>query len=185
MASVDQRGYVFAHAEGETRVTATLSPVRAEAAVSVRPPTVARYDLTGRVVNHNGKPVAAVLIIALDGTAAGQETRTGHDGRYFLAELEGETTVAARKDGYEEQRQLATGPPGELDFTLTGLTPRDSFGGGQWLVGDEIVPRPLLRGPPFRVRLAAPLGVPGCGWNRSGRHVLSGPGFHRGGLLLL
>lgn len=141
VASVDPRGMVFAHAPGQARITAALDAVRAEAAVSVVPVTVARYDLTGRVVNQNGKPVAAVRVGALDGEAAGRETLTGWDGRYFLDELRGETTIAARKDGYAEQSQLATGPPAVLNFTLAGRGPVDSFGDGQWLVVDEIMAR--------------------------------------------
>ncbi len=155
VASIDQRGNLRAHAEGETRITATFGPVRSEAALSVTPPTVALYDLTGRVVNQNGKPVADVLIVALDGASAGEETRTGWDGRFFLSELRGETTVAARKDGYAEQEQRSTGPPQELHFTLDGLAPRDSFGGGQWLVGDEIVARRYFGDPES-----------GCVWQR-------------------
>ena len=72
IASIDQSGNLLALAEGETRITAVFGPVRSEAAVAVTPPTVALYNLTGRVVNHNGKPVAAVLLVALDGTTAGQ-----------------------------------------------------------------------------------------------------------------
>ena len=37
VASVDGRGFVFAHAAGETRITATLGPASAEAGVAVAP----------------------------------------------------------------------------------------------------------------------------------------------------
>lgn len=126
VASLDPCGTVLAHSPGQVRITATLGAVRTEAPLSATPPSVALYNLTGRVVNQNGKPVAAVLVVALVGAAAGQETRTGWDGRYFLAEPRGETTIGARKGGYEEQSQSATGPPAVLDFTLAGLAPRDS-----------------------------------------------------------
>ena len=155
VASVDQRGTVIARAEGRTRITATLGPVRAEAGVTVGPVTVALYNLTGRVVNHNGKPVASVLMVVVDGPADGQETRTGWDGTYFFPGLRTQVTVAARKDGYEEKRQMVSDPPAELNFALVGLGARQSFGGGQWLVGDEIVPRRYYTDPDS-----------GCVWER-------------------
>jgi len=37
VASVDGRGFVFAHGAGETRITATLGPASAEAGVAVAP----------------------------------------------------------------------------------------------------------------------------------------------------
>ena len=139
VASVDGRGFVFAHAAGETRITATLGPARAEAGVAVAPVNPNLYDLSGQVVNHNGRPVADVLIAALDGTGD-RGTVTSGSGWYLLQNLEGPTAVAARKDGYPEVIEHATKESGELHFTLVGGAPRDSFGGGQWIVGDEIPP---------------------------------------------
>lgn len=137
VASVDGRGFVFAYAAGETRITATLGPASAEAGVAVAPVNPDLYDLSGQVVNHNGRPVADVLIAALDSTGD-RGTVTSGNGWYLLQNLEGPTAVAARKDGYPEVIEHATKESGELHFTLVGGMPRDSFGGGQWIVGDEI-----------------------------------------------
>ena len=155
VASVDQRGFLFAHAEGETRITAILGPIRTETGVTVAPANPDIYDLSGQVVNHNGNPVADVLIVALDVPATGGATVTSGDGWYFLADLNGNTTIAARKDGYEEVTGLATTETGRLHFTLVGGDPRDSFGGGQWIVGDEILPGRYFTDPD-----------PGCFWQR-------------------
>lgn len=155
VASVDGRGFVFAHAAGETRITATLGPASAEAGVAVAPVNPNRYDLNGQVVNHNGRPVADVLVVALDGPSAGKATTTRGDGGYILHDLEGDTTLAARKDGYAEATGLATRNSGRLDFTLIGGAPRDSFGGGQWIVGDEVLPGRYFTDPDS-----------GCFWQR-------------------
>ncbi len=155
VASVDGRGFVFAHAPGETRIAATLGPASTEAGVAVAPVNPNLYDLSGRVVNHNGRPVADVLVVALDGPSAGKATVTHGDGGYFLRDLEGDTTLAARKDGYAEATGLATRDSGRLDFTLTGGAPRDSFGGGQWIVGDEVSPGRYFTDPELY-----------CRWNR-------------------
>ena len=155
VASVDGRGFVSAHAAGETRITATLGPASAEAGVAVAPANPNVYDLSGQVVNHNGRPVADVSIVVLDGPSAGKATVTRGDGGYFLHDLEGDTTLLARKDGYAEATGLATRDSGRLDFTLTGGAPRDSFGGGQWIVGDEIPPGRYFTDPESY-----------CRWNR-------------------
>ena len=154
VASVDGRGFVFAYAAGETRITATLGPVSTEAGVAVAPVNPDNYDLRGRVVNHNGRPVADVLIVALDG-AGDRAAVTSGDGWYFLDNLEGEATVAARKDGYPEVTGQAARESGELHFTLVGGAPRDAFGGGQWIVGDEVLPGRYFTDPD-----------PGCFWQR-------------------
>ena len=140
VAGVDQNGFLFARAAGETRVSAIFGPVTGAADVAVAPANPEIYDLRGRVVNHNGNPVANVLIVVLDGPAAGRATMTYPDGGYNLDDLEGDTTIAARKDGYPETTGLATRESSRLDFTLTGGAPRDFFGGGQWIVGDEVLP---------------------------------------------
>ena len=154
VASVDGRGFVFAHAAGETRITATLGPASAEAGVAVAPVNPDLYDLSGQVVNHNGRPVADVLIAALDGSGD-RGTVTSGNGWYLLQDLEGPTAVAARKDGYPEVIEHATQESGELHFTLIGGAPRDSFGGGQWIVGDEIPPGRYFTDPESY-----------CRWNR-------------------
>ncbi len=154
VASVDGRGFVFAHAAGETRITATLGPASAEAGVAVAPVNPDLYDLSGQVVNHNGRPVADVLIAALDGSGD-RGTVTSGNGWYLLQNLEGPTAVAARKDGYPEVIEHATQESGELHFTLVGGAPRDSFGGGQWIVGDEIPPGRYFTDPESY-----------CRWNR-------------------
>ena len=154
VARVDQNGFLFAEAAGEARITAVLGSVRAEAAVAVAPANPEIYDLSGQVVNHNGRPVADVLIVALDGTGE-RATATSGDGWYHLQNLEGEITVTARKDGYAEMTGLATRESGRLDFTLTGGAARDSFGGGQWIVGDEILPGRYFTDPDS-----------GCFWQR-------------------
>ena len=155
VASVDGRGFVFAHAAGETRITATLGPASTEAGVAVAPVDPNLYDLSGQVVNHNGRPVADVLVVALDGASAGKATVTRGDGGYFLHDLEGDATLAARKDGYAEATGLATRDSGRLDFTLTDGAPRDAFGGGQWIVGDEVLPGRYFTDPDS-----------GCFWQR-------------------
>ena len=155
VASVDQNGFVFAHAGGETRITAVLGPATTEAGVTVAPANPDIYDLSGQVFNHNGRPVAGVLVVALDGPAAGRGTVTAGDGWYTLHDLEGDTSVAARKDGYEEEIGLATRQSGRLHFMLAGGDPRDAFGGGQWIVGDEILPGRYFTDPD-----------PGCFWQR-------------------
>jgi len=155
VASVDGRGFVFAHAAGETRITAALGPASAEAGVAVAPVNPDRYDLSGQVVNHNGRPVADVFVVALDGPSVGKATKTRGDGGYILHDLEGDTTLAARKDGYAEVTGLATRDSGRLDFTLTGGAPRDAFGGGQWIVGDEVLPGRYFTDPDS-----------GCFWQR-------------------
>lgn len=155
VASVDGRGFVFAHAAGETRITATLGAASAEAGVTVAPVDPNLYDLSGQVVNHNGRPVADVFVVALDGPSAGKATVTPGDGGYFLHDLEGDTTLAARKDGYAEATGLATRDSGRLDFTLIGGAPRDAFGGGQWIVGDEVLPGRYFTDPDS-----------GCFWQR-------------------
>ena len=155
VARVDQNGFLFAQAAGETRITANFGPVTGAADVAVAPANPEIYDLGGQVVNHNGNPVADVLIVAVDGPAAGRATMTYPNGWYSLNDLEGETTIAARKDGYAEATGLATRQADRLDFTLTGGAPRDSFGGGQWIVGDEILPGTYFTDPD-----------PYCGWSR-------------------
>ncbi len=155
VASVDQNGFVFAHAGGETRITAVLGPATTEAGVTVAPANPDIYDLSGQVFNHNGRPVAGVLVVALDGPAAGRGTVTAGDGWYTLHELEGDTSVAARKDGYEEEIGLATRQSGRLHFMLSGGDPREAFGHGQWIVGDEILPGRYFTDPD-----------PGCFWQR-------------------
>lgn len=154
VASVDQNGFLFARAEGETRITAVLGPVSTDAAVAVAPPNPNIYNLSGQVVNHNGRPVADVLIAGLDGTGD-RGTVTSGDGWYFLQNLEGDTTVAARKDGYPEVTGHATRESGQLHFTLVGGAPRNSFGGGQWIVGDEVLPGRYFTDPDS-----------GCFWQR-------------------
>jgi hypothetical protein len=154
VASVDGRGFVFAHAAGETRITAALGPVSSEAGVAVAPVNPDVYDLRGQVVNHNGRPVADVLIVALGGDGE-RTTVTSGDGWYSLQDLEGDTAVAARKDGYPEVTGQATRESGALHFTLVGGAPRDSFGGGQWIVGDEVVPGRYFADPGS-----------GCSWQR-------------------
>ena len=154
VASVDRNGFLFAHTEGETRITAVLGPVSTEAGVAVAPPNPNIYNLSGQVVNHNGRPVADVLIVGLDGTGD-RATVTSGDGWYFLQNLEGDTTVAARKDGYPEVIGHATRESGQLHFTLVGGAPRDSFGGGQWIVGDEVLPGRYFTDPDS-----------GCFWQR-------------------
>ena len=155
VASVDQNGFLFAHAEGETRITAILGPTSTETGVTVAPANPDIYDLSGQVVNHNANPVAGVLIVALDGPAAGRATVTFGDGWYFLADLNGDTTIAARKDGYEEVTGLATTETERLHFTLVDGAPRDSFRGGQWIVGDEVLPGRYFTDPDS-----------GCFWQR-------------------
>ena len=171
VARVDQNGFLFAEAEGDTRITAILGPVRTEAGVMVEPANPEIYDLRGRVLNHNGRPVADVLIVTLDGPAAGRATMTYPDGGYHLDDLEGDITVAARKDGYVEVTGLATRRSGRLDFTLTGGAPRDSFGGGQWIVGDEVVPGRYFTDPDS-----------GCFWQRRSGFSIGYPA-HRAALL--
>ena len=155
VASVDQNGFLFAHAEGETRITAILGPVSTAAGVAVAPPNPDIYALSGQVVNHNGRPVADVLIVVLDGATGDRATVTAGDGWYFLPDLEGDTTLAARKDGYPEVIGRATRESGRLHFTLAGGAPRDAFGGGQWIVGDEILPGRYFTDPDS-----------GCFWQR-------------------
>ena len=76
VASVDQNGFLFADAEGETGITAVLEPATTEARVAVAPPSPDIYDLGGQVINHNGRPMAGVRIVVLDGPAAGRATVT-------------------------------------------------------------------------------------------------------------
>ena len=95
-----------------------------------------------------------MLIAALDGTGD-RGTVTSGNGWYLLQNLEGPTAVAARKDGYPEVIEHATKEPGELHFTLIGGAPRDSFGGGQWIVGDEVLPGRYFTDPDS-----------GCFWQR-------------------
>lgn len=163
VASVDGRGFVFAHAAGATRISATLGPVSTEAGVAVAPVNPDIYDLRGQVVNHNGRPVADVLVVALDG-AGERATVTSGDGWYVLENLEGDATVTARKDGYPEVTRQATRESGQLHFTLVGGAPQDSFGGGQWIVGDEVPPGRYFTDPDS-----------GCSWQRRSGFSLGYP----------
>ncbi len=155
VASVDGRGFVSAHAAGETRISATLGPVSTEAGVAVAPVNPNLYDLSGQVVNANGHPLADVSIVVIEGLSAGRATMTYPNGGFLLRDLEGENTVAAQKDGYAAMTRLVTRASGRLDFTLSGAAPRDSFGGGQWMVGDEVPPGRYVTDP-----------EPYCHWNR-------------------
>ena len=138
VASVDGRGFVSAHAAGETRISATLGPVSTEAGVAVAPVNPNLYDLSGQVVNANGRPLADVSIVVIEGPSAGRATMTYPNGGFLLRDLEGENTVAAQKDGYAAATRLVTRASRRLDFTLSGAEPRHSFGAGQWIVGDEV-----------------------------------------------
>ena len=155
VASVDGRGFVSAHGAGETRITATLGPVSTEAGVAVAPVNPNLYDLSGQVVNANRRPLADVSIVVIEGLSAGRATLTYPNGGFLLRDLEGENTVAAQKDGYAAMTRLVTRASRRLDFTLSGAAPRDSFGAGQWIVGDEVPPGRYFTDP-----------APYCRWNR-------------------
>ncbi len=138
VAEIDSEGLVTARSSGVARITAAIDAVRAEADITVG--TDILYAVSGRVLNPNTQPVSGVRIVALDGPSAGAATESREDGAFRLAGLIGETTIAAQKTGYAELTRTVTGPDDSLDFRLGEAELRNSFGEGQWLVGDEIVP---------------------------------------------
>jgi len=85
-----------------------------------------------------GIPLEGVTIAVLDGPHQGKSTGTRSDGRYAVPDLTGNLNVAARKSGYNEASAGANPQVTVLNFTLTQIGPRTTFGPGQYLVGTDI-----------------------------------------------
>ena len=163
VATVDASGLVTARTEGEARISATSAGVSGETRLLVEPAGL--YELLGRVVNQNRRPVEGVQIVVVEGDPTGLSTFSRPDGSFFLSGLLGEVTVAARKTGYAEQRNSVADGSAVLDFILEFESPLlTRFGSGQWLVGDEITPGRYFADP-----------EEGCLWQRRSRLGASAP----------
>ena len=114
-----------------------------ESPTSPTPPSTA--TLSGRVTESGGStgfPIGGAVLTIGDGANAGKTATTNTGGDYSFTDLRRETfSVSISANGYVTSQfpvDLRTGTT--RSFSLPLVTPRKPFGGGQFRIGDQILP---------------------------------------------
>ena len=101
--------------------------------------------LSGKVTENGASavyPIAGAVLTIGDGANAGKTATTNASGEYSFSELRREAfSVSISASGYVTSNLSVDLQAGVTrDFSLSLVTPRAPFGGGQFRVGEQIVP---------------------------------------------
>jgi hypothetical protein len=108
-------------------------------------PVPSTASLSGRVTesgSSTGFPVAGAVLTIGDGANAGKTATTDAGGEYLFTELRRESfTVSISANGYVTAQMPVDLRTGTIQsFSLPLIAPRKPFGGGQFRVGEQLLP---------------------------------------------